>query len=135
MALTEEEKRVVNLIDEKELVDLAVAMGNIAAPSGQEQPMADFVLQWLRDNGFERSFQQAICDGRSNTIGILNGRGGGKSLIFNSHMDSEQGMPMRLDEPPIAWLSSSRDAGRSNRMTVCGEPPPCDTWTGAAGPA
>ena len=100
MTLTEEEQRVVNLIDEKELVDLAVAMGNIAAPSGQEQPMADFVLQWLRDNGFERSFQQAICDGRSNTIGILNGRGRGKSLIFNSHMDSEQGMPMRLDEPP-----------------------------------
>jgi acetylornithine deacetylase len=75
-------------------------MGNITAPSGYEQPMADFVLRWLTENGFERSFQQPICDGRSNTIGILNGQGGGRNLIFNSHMDSEQGMPMRVDEPP-----------------------------------
>ena len=49
MALTEEEKRVINLIDEKELVDLAGAMGNITAPSGYEQTMADFVLQWLKE--------------------------------------------------------------------------------------
>ncbi|HYT53944.1 MAG TPA: hypothetical protein VEQ38_04455 [Verrucomicrobiae bacterium] len=82
MALTESDKRVIDLIDEKELVDLAVAMGNITAPSGYEQPMADFVLRWLTENGFERSFQQAICDGRSNTIGILNGQGGGRNLIF-----------------------------------------------------
>lgn len=100
MALSAQEQRVVDSIDEKELIDLAVAMGNITAPSGYEQPMADFVLRWLHDNGFERSFQQPICDGRSNTIGILNGRNGGRNLIFNSHMDSEQGMPMRLDEPP-----------------------------------
>ena len=86
MALTESDKRVIDLIDEKELVDLAVAMGNITAPSGYEQPMADFVLRWLSENGFERSFQQPICDGRSNTIGILNGQGGGRNLIFNSHM-------------------------------------------------
>ena len=92
----------------KELVDLAVAMGNITAPSGFEQPMADFVLQWLKDNGFGRSFQQPICDGRSNTIGILNGQGGGRNLIFNSHMDSEQGMPMRLDEPTPAWSYGAR---------------------------
>jgi acetylornithine deacetylase/succinyl-diaminopimelate desuccinylase-like protein len=100
VSLSESAKRVIDLIDEKELVDLAVAMGNITAPSGYEQPMADFVLSWLTENGFERSFQQPICDGRSNTIGILNGQGGGRNLIFNSHMDSEQGMPMRVDEPP-----------------------------------
>jgi acetylornithine deacetylase/succinyl-diaminopimelate desuccinylase-like protein len=98
--LQQQEETVLKLIDDNELVDLAITMGNITAPSGYEQPMADFVLQWLKANGFEKSFQQPICDGRSNTIGILNGRGGGKTLIFNSHMDSEQGMPMRLDEAP-----------------------------------
>jgi len=97
--MTQQEQRVFNLIDERELVELAVAMGNITAPSGYEQPMADFVLQWLKEHGFERSYQQSICDGRSNIIGILIGRGGGKNLIFNSPMDSEQGMPMRVDEP------------------------------------
>jgi acetylornithine deacetylase/succinyl-diaminopimelate desuccinylase-like protein len=106
------EEKVLQLIDEKELVDLAVAMGNIKAPSGYEQPMADFVLDWLKANGFENSFQQQIAEGRSNTIGILGGTGGGKSLIFNSHMDSEQGMPMRLgEEPPSgpkAWVDINK---------------------------
>ena len=48
VGVTEEHETVLNLIDEQELVDLAVAMGNIKAPSGYEQPMADFVLQWLK---------------------------------------------------------------------------------------
>src|ERR1051325_7433522 len=94
------QERILERINEKELVDLAVAMGNIKAPSGYEQPMADFVLDWLKSNGFENSFQQLVSEGRSNTIGIVRGNGGGKSLIFNSHMDSEQGMPMILGEEP-----------------------------------
>lgn len=111
MELTHQ-KRVLELIDENELVDLAVAMGNITAPSGYEQPMADYVLGWLKSNGFDNSFQQRVAEGRSNTIGILRGAGGGKNLIFNSHMDSEQGMPMRLaEEPPPgpkAWVDRSK---------------------------
>ena len=106
------EESVLQLIDEKDLVELAVAMGNITAPSGYEQPMADFVLNWLKANGFDNSFQQQVYDGRSNTIGILRGSGSGKSLIFNSHLDSEQGMPMRLgEEPPPgpkAWVDSQK---------------------------
>ncbi|MFQ5684878.1 MAG: M20/M25/M40 family metallo-hydrolase [Candidatus Binatia bacterium] len=102
------EKDLLKLIDEKALVDLAVKMGNITAPSGYEQPMADFVFQWLKANGFEHSFQQEVAEGRSNTIGILRGQGGGKSLIFNSHMDSEQGMPTRMGQElplgPKAWV-------------------------------
>ncbi len=104
------EESVLHLIDEQDLVDLAVAMGNITAPSGYEQPMADFVLNWLKANGFENSFQQQVADGRSNVIGIFHGIGAGRSLIFNSHLDSEQGMPMRVgEEPPPgpkAWVDS-----------------------------
>lgn len=107
-SLGKEEEKVLQLIDQKELVDLAVSMGNITAPSGYEQPMADFVLQWLQAHGFRDSFQQQLAEGRSNTIGILRGLGGGKSLIFNSHMDSEQGMPTRVGEAlpsgPKAWV-------------------------------
>ena len=111
-ALTAEQQSVVNLIDEKELVDLAVAMANITAPSGYEQPMADYVLQWLMDNGFENSFQQLVSEGRSNTIGVLLGSGAGRKLIFNSHMDSEQGMPTRVGEElppgPKAWVDENK---------------------------
>ncbi|MGH7785057.1 MAG: hypothetical protein ACREO5_14610, partial [Candidatus Binatia bacterium] len=89
--LTAEQRKVLESIDEKELVELAVTMGGITAPSGYEQPMADFVLQWLQSNGFDDSFQQQVSEGRSNVIGILHGTGNGKRFIFNSHMDSEQG--------------------------------------------
>ena len=74
--LDKEEERVLKFIKEKEVVDLAVAMGNITAPTGYEQPMADFVLQWLKANGFPDAFQQEVAEGRSNSIGILRGTGG-----------------------------------------------------------
>ncbi len=106
--LSNQENEVLKLIDDRELVDLALAMGNITAPSGHEQPMANLVLEWLKENGFDNSYQQQVAEGRANTIAILKGQGGGKSLIFNSHMDSEQGMPVRfgqeLSPGPKAWL-------------------------------
>jgi acetylornithine deacetylase/succinyl-diaminopimelate desuccinylase-like protein len=105
-------EKVLKQIDEQELVELAVAMGNIKAPSGYEQPMADFVLQWLKANGFENSYQQQVSEGRSNVIAILHGTGAGRSLIFNSHMDSEQGMPMRLDEEPPPGPTASVDQNK-----------------------
>jgi acetylornithine deacetylase/succinyl-diaminopimelate desuccinylase-like protein len=92
MSLKEIEKRVIERIGEKELVDLATALGNITAPSGYEQPMADYVEEWLKTHGFH-CYQQNLCEGRSNTIGILKGKGGGKNLIFNSHLDSDMGLP------------------------------------------
>ena len=74
MALSELQKRVVERIDSNELAALATAMGNVTAPAGCEQAMADFVLDWLKSNGFAHSFQQNVAPGRSNTIGILKGR-------------------------------------------------------------
>src|SRR4051812_1653893 len=110
--LSQREQKVLQLINEEELVDLAIVMGNIKAPSGYEQPMADFILDWLRTNGFPTAYQQEVSEGRPNTIGILGGTGGGKSLIFNSHVDSEQGMPLRLgEEPPPgpkAWVDRNK---------------------------
>ena len=92
MALNDTQKKVIEKINEKELLDLAVGLGSITAPSGYEQPVADYVEEWFRAKGF-RAYQQNLCAGRSNTIGILKGSGGGKALIFNSHMDSDQGLP------------------------------------------
>lgn len=92
MALTDAQKKVIDKISEKELVELAVGLGSITAPSGHEQPVADYVEAWLRARNF-RAYQQNLCEGRSNAIGVLKGSGKGKSLIFNSHLDSDQGLP------------------------------------------
>lgn len=120
-----EQEKVLQSVDPKELVDLAIAMGNITTPSGHEQPMADFVLQWLRENGFERSYQQQLAEGRANTIGILKGRGGGRNLIFNSHMDSEQGMPLRLGQallPGRGRGGTKTDESSARRCRTTGDP-------------
>jgi acetylornithine deacetylase/succinyl-diaminopimelate desuccinylase-like protein len=96
--VTAEIKNKLSTIDEKEVVQLAVELGNITAPAGYEQPMADYVENWFRAHGFH-AFQQNLCEKRSNTIGIFKGAGGGRTLIFNSHMDSDQGRPRFHGEP------------------------------------
>jgi acetylornithine deacetylase/succinyl-diaminopimelate desuccinylase-like protein len=110
MNLRNFEKKVIDQIDEKELVELATALGNITAPSGHEQPMADYVEGWLQANGFH-CYQQNLCEGRSNAIGVLRGTGGGKNLIFNSHLDSDMNLPP-LPGGPIPLGPRIRVEGR-----------------------
>ena len=61
MNLQELEKKVIERIQEKELVDLAAGLGNVTAPSGYEQPLADHVEDWLHQNGFY-CYQQNLCE-------------------------------------------------------------------------
>jgi acetylornithine deacetylase/succinyl-diaminopimelate desuccinylase-like protein len=110
MALSEIQKKVIARIDENELVELAAGLGNVTAPSGYEQPLANYVEEWLQQQGFH-CYQQNLCDGRSNTIGVLRGRGGGKTLIFNSHLDSDMGIPA-LPGGPIPPGPKIRIEGR-----------------------
>ena len=44
---------VVARIDRQELVDLALALGKIDSPTGNEGPAGQFVFDWLIANGFE----------------------------------------------------------------------------------
>lgn len=92
MVTAEIQKKINSNINEEDLLQLTVELASITAPSGYEQPVADYVENWFRAQGFY-AFQQNLCEGRSNTIGILKGHGGGRKLIFNSHMDSDQGLP------------------------------------------
>ena len=90
MKLSDREQKVLGLIEEKELVDLAVAMGNVYSPTGFEKPMADFVYRWLKEQGLEAAKQEVVSE-RFNVVSALKGDGDGKSLLFNSHMDSDLG--------------------------------------------
>ena len=79
---------ILKRIDRKEVVDLALAMGNIASPSGYELPVADFLEPWLKENGLN-PVRQHVVTGRDNVVGVLKGLGGGRTLLFNSHMDTQ----------------------------------------------
>jgi acetylornithine deacetylase/succinyl-diaminopimelate desuccinylase-like protein len=82
--------KAVGKIDRSRLVDLVVQLTNVPSPTGQEAEMARAYYEVLGGAGF-RATLQPIGDGRFNAIGILEGAGGGKSLMFNGHLDTSFG--------------------------------------------
>jgi acetylornithine deacetylase/succinyl-diaminopimelate desuccinylase-like protein len=78
---------VVARIDPKEVVDLALALGNIDSPTGSEGPAGEFVFQWLARSGFVPK-KYAMIPERFNVAAWIDGSGGGHSLIFNAHLDT-----------------------------------------------
>ncbi len=83
---------VLASIDKEELADLSVHLGNIPSPTGFEEPMGEAVYTWLEENGFHPA-KMEVAPGRNNVVAVLKGAGEGKSLLFNSHMDTKYGAP------------------------------------------
>ena len=79
-------EKILQSIDAKELIELALAMGNIYSPTGREGEMAAFVYGWMDKNGFEPRLIGPSTE-RANVLGRYRGTGHGLSLTFNSHMD------------------------------------------------
>jgi acetylornithine deacetylase/succinyl-diaminopimelate desuccinylase-like protein len=78
---------VLQTIDPNEVVELALALGNIDSPTGSEGAAGAFVQDWLAANGFApRRF--ALTEDRFNVAAWIDGSGGGYSLIFNAHLDT-----------------------------------------------
>src|SRR5947208_16788666 len=69
------------------LVRLAVDLVSVPSPTGDEQAMGERVRGELEDMGLQVQWQE-VEDGRPNVVGLWEGAGGGKSLMFNGHMDT-----------------------------------------------
>ena len=112
-----ESESILALIDQQELIDLTLALGQINSPPGSEAEIADYVVDWLAQNDIPAR-RQEVLPGRYNVIATLPGRGG-HSLIFNSHFDTAYGDPMdvwtvgRLTKADTsAWLEDDRIFGQ-----------------------
>ena len=55
--------------------------------TGDEERMAELMVELYDELGLRAQWQQ-VEDGRANALGVLEGSGGGKSLMFNGHMDT-----------------------------------------------
>jgi formylaminopyrimidine deformylase len=79
-------------ISESEIVELALTLGNIPAPSGKELEAANYVYDWMAREGFSPRKVGATPE-RPNVIGTHGGKGpntiGGKNLLFTAHLDTE----------------------------------------------
>jgi len=74
-------------VDERRLVTWASDAVSIPSFTGEEQAMADWIAGELRVLGLSVQLQQ-VEEGRSNVLATRAGTGGGKTLMFNGHMDT-----------------------------------------------
>ncbi len=75
------------MIDRDRLVETASAMIDVHSFTGDEGRMADLMCDLL--DGMRLQVQrQEVEEGRANALGTWPGAGGGKSLMFNGHMDT-----------------------------------------------
>ena len=74
-------------IDRDRLVDTASRMIGVHSFTGDEEGMARLMVELFENMGLQVQWQQ-VEDGRANALGTWSGAGGGKSLMFNGHMDT-----------------------------------------------
>jgi acetylornithine deacetylase len=81
--------RILGMVDEKACLDFLAAMvrhKSYSATDG-ERALAAFMVDRMRDIGLAAELQPVEGD-RVNAIGRLKGEGGGRSLLFNGHLDT-----------------------------------------------
>ena len=125
---------VIDKIDADELIKVTLDLANIDSPTGSEGPVADYVYDWLLKDGFDAR-KVALYPDRPNVLATLPGTGNGRSLCFNSHMDTtvhkDEWWTTRHAADPIfhaGWREDDTLVGNG----VCNCKGPMATWLIAA---
>ena len=74
-------------VDRDRLVETAGRMIDVWSFTGDEQGMAELMVELYRALGLRVQWQQ-VEDNRANAVGTWPGSGDGKTLMFNGHMDT-----------------------------------------------
>jgi hypothetical protein len=80
-------KAILAEIREDEIVSMCCDVVNIPSPTGEELEMGRYMRKVLEEMGLAVSWQE-VEDARANVVGLWEGTGNGKSLMFNGHMDT-----------------------------------------------
>lgn len=86
-------RRATVAVDRSRLVSLLVSLIDIPSPTGKEAEIAKAYQAMLAGAGMDAHLQP-IGDGRYNAVGMLEGAGGGRTLMFNGHLDTSFGGEM-----------------------------------------
>jgi acetylornithine deacetylase len=97
-------------VDRDRLVDTASRMIGVHSFTGDEEGMAGLMVELYEEMGLQVQWQQ-VEDGRANALGTWAGAGGGKSLMFNGHMDTSYSgrEPWLRDVPGFQPAAFERD--------------------------
>jgi acetylornithine deacetylase len=74
-------------VDRDRLVDTASRLVDVPSFTGDEEAAARLMVELYEPLGLQVQWQQ-VEEGRENALGIWPGAGGGKSLMFNGHLDT-----------------------------------------------
>ncbi|HUJ56538.1 MAG TPA: M20/M25/M40 family metallo-hydrolase [Gaiellaceae bacterium] len=74
-------------VDRDRLVETASRLIGVHSFTGDEEPMARLMVELYGELGLHVHWQQ-VEEGRANALGTWPGAGGGRSLMFNGHMDT-----------------------------------------------
>jgi acetylornithine deacetylase len=77
----------MSAVDERRLVGWACDAVSIPSFTGEEQEAAEWIAGELRALGLSVQLQQ-VEEGRANVLATRAGTGGGKTLMFNGHLDT-----------------------------------------------
>ena len=80
-------KKILAEVREEEIVAMCCDVINIPSSTGEELQMAQYMQGALQQIGLNVTWQE-LEEGRANVVGRWVGSGGGKSLMFNGHMDT-----------------------------------------------
>lgn len=97
-------------IDPERLVETASRMIGVHSFTGDEQRMAELMVSLYESAGLGVQWQQ-VEENRANALGLWLGEGGGKSLMFNGHMDTSYSgrEPWLKDVPGFQPQAFERD--------------------------
>jgi len=74
-------------VDRERLVETASRLVNVPSFTGDEEAAARLMVELFESLGLQVQWQQ-VEEGRANALGTWPGAGGGKSLMFNGHLDT-----------------------------------------------
>jgi acetylornithine deacetylase/succinyl-diaminopimelate desuccinylase-like protein len=74
-------------VDRDRLVETATRLVDVPSFTGDEEAAARLMVELYEALGLQVQWQQ-VEEGRANALGIWSGAGGGKSLMFNGHLDT-----------------------------------------------
>jgi acetylornithine deacetylase len=97
-------------VDRDRLVETASALVNVPSFTGDEEQAARLMVELYESLGLKVQWQQ-VEEGRANALGIWPGAGGGKSLMFNGHLDTSYSgrEPWLRDVPGFQPQAFERD--------------------------
>ena len=111
--------RVLQQINQDELVELGKSLVRIPSFIGEETPIARWVANYFSGKGYTVDLQE-VEKGWFQTVATLKGAGRGRSLMFNGHLDINPLASGWARDPFDPWIEGNRLYGAGIRNMKCG---------------